>query len=458
MPAWVSNWLNKLRSSLWLIPTCMAVAAIVLSLAVPYLDAFYSPKNIDFLQWLSNMGPDGAMTLLSTIAGSMITIAGVVFSITIVALTLASAQFGPRLLGNFLRDRGNQIVLGTFVATFLYCLLVLRTIHVDPNGYTPYWGTLVGLILAVCSLGVLIYFMHHIAVSIQAPNLIAAVYEELEEDLTRLFPEHLGTEEEGKENESEIHQILERIEKEGLAVEAEIGGYLQAVENEALMEIAHDQNLIIFLNYRPGHFINKGACLAKVVALGPMADLVSQPINKQMIYGAHRTQEQDIEFSVLQLVEVAVRALSPGTNDPFTCINCIDHLSAILCQLCRRNFPSPYRYDKEGNLRIIVPSVTFEGVLDAAFNQIRQHGKEDVAVIICLLEGLGRIGETVKRHEDREALRRHVEMLQRGSRRYILEKNDLEDVEERCRQIMFLICNGENRSSILITKMFNSLS
>ncbi|MEO6202343.1 MAG: DUF2254 family protein, partial [Nitrospirales bacterium] len=254
-----------------------------------------------------------------------------------------------------------------------------------------------------------------------------------------------------------IPQLMDRIEREGLEIKAEINGYLQAVENDALMEIAHEQNLVIFLNYRPGHFITKGACLAKIVALGPMADFVSQPINKQMICGAHRTQEQDIEFSVLQLVEVAVRALSPGINDPFTCINCIDHLSAILCQLCRRNFPSPFRYDSEGVLRIIAPSVTFEGVLNAAFNQIRQHGKENVAVIICLLEGLGRIGETVKRNEDRKALHRHVEMLQRGSREFIQEKNDLETVEDRCRQILSLLSNGENRSVLLMDKLSKNL-
>jgi uncharacterized membrane protein len=457
MPAWVLNWLTKLRSSLWLIPTCMAIAAIFLSLAVPYLDEFFSPKKIDSLRWLSNMGPEGAMTLLSTIAGSMITIAGVVFSITIVALTLASGQFGPRLLGNFLRDRGNQIVLGTFVATFLYCLLVLRTIHVDPNGYTPYWGTLAGLILAVCSLGVLIYFMHHIAVSIQAPNLIAAVYGELEEDLSRLFPEHLGKGEKKNENRTNIPQLMERIEKEGMEIRAQIGGYLQAVENKALMEMAREQNLVIFLHYRPGHFITKGASLAKVLALGPMADFVSQPINKQMICGTHRTQEQDIEFSVLQLVEVAVRALSPGINDPFTCIHCIDHLSAILCQLGQREFPSPYRYDSQGVLRVIAPSVTFEGVMNAAFNQIRQHGKGNVAVIICLLEGLGRIGETVERNEDRKAIHRHVEMLQRGSRESIQERNDLEAVEDRCRQVMSLLSNRQNRSFLLMDKMSNIL-
>ncbi len=400
------------------------------------------------------MGPEGAMTLLSTIAGSMITIAGVVFSITIVALTLASGQFGPRLLGNFMRDRGNQIVLGTFVATFLYCLLVLRTIHLNlENEYTPYWGTIVGLLLAICSLGVLIYFMHHIAVSIQAPNLVAAVYAELEEDLTRLFPEHLGREGPNKGNRDQIQQIMTRMEKEGNDIKAEVSGYLQAIENNSLVEIAREQNGVILLHYRPGHFIIKGASLAKIVADGSIDTSVSPRINKQMICGTHRTQEQDIEFSVLQLVEVAVRALSPGINDPFTCIHCIDHLSAILCQLAQRKFPSPYRYDNEGVLRIIALPVTFEGVLNAAFHQIRQHGKGNVAIIICMLEGLGRIGESVERDEDREAIHRHVEMLQRGSRESIQEKNDLEAVENRCRQVMSVLSDGGNWTSFVMDKM-----
>ena len=401
------------------------------------------------------MGPEGAMTLLSTIAGSMITIAGVVFSITIVALTLASAQFGPRLLGNFLRDRGNQIVLGTFVATFLYCLLVLRTIHVDPNGYTPYWGTLVGLLLAVCSLGVLIFFMHHIAISIQAPNLIAAVYRELEEGMERLFPERLGMEKEKQRSIENIQSVLARMDKEGIEIQAETNGYLQAIENNSLVDIAREENLIVLLHYRPGHFIIRGASLAKIVAGGPLGILVSQRINKQLICGPHRTQEQDIEFSVLQLVEVAVRALSPGINDPFTCIHCIDYLSAILCQLGQRKFPSPYRFDREGCLRIIAPPVTFEGVMNAAFHQIRQHGKGNVAVIICMLDGLARMGETVERDGDREVICRHVEMLQRGSRESIPEMNDLEAVENRCRQVLSLLSQRQKHSSLLTDKMLN---
>jgi uncharacterized membrane protein len=435
----------------------MAIAAVFLSQVVPYLDDIFSPKTIHSLEWLGNMGPEGAMTLLSTIAGSMITIAGVVFSITIVALTLASGQFGPRLLGNFMRDRGNQIVLGTFVATFLYCLLVLRTIHLNPaNENTPYWGTLVGLLLAMCSLGVLIYFMHHIAVSIQAPNLIAAVYGELEEDLTRLFPEHLGKERRNDGNRATIQEIMARIEKEGTDIKAEVGGYLQAIENSSLVEIAREQNGVIFLHYRPGHFIIKGASLAKIVADGPIDTSVFPRLNKQLICGTHRTQEQDIEFSVLQLVEVAVRALSPGINDPFTCIQCLDHLSAILCQLAQRQFPSPYRYDSGGGLRVIAPPVTFGGVLNAAFNQIRQHGKGNVAVIICMLEGLERIGESAERDEDRGAIHLHVEMLQRGSRESIQERNDLEAVEKRCRQVLSVLSDGKNRSSFVMDKMLDN--
>jgi uncharacterized membrane protein len=440
MSAWFFNWVTKLRSSLWLIPSCMAIAAIFLSLGVPYLDEIFFPEAIPSFPWLSDLGPEGAMTLLSTIAGSMITIAGVVFSITIVALTLASAQFGPRLLGNFMRDRGNQVVLGTFVATFLYCLLVLGTIRVNsPGAYTPYWGALVGLVLAICSLGVLIYFIHHIAISIQAPNLIAVVYGELEHAMARLFPEPIGQEKPDEGNRQDVSRVVTRIQQEGIPIPAETGGYLQAVESEKLMKIAREHNLVFLLHYRPGHFLVKGLPLGKILVEEPMEQSLAQDINRQFICGSQRTQEQDIEFVVLQLVEVAVRALSPGINDPFTCIQCIDHLTAILCQLAQRHFPSPYRFDEQGTLRIIAPPVTFTGIINAAFYQIRQHGAGNVAVTIRLLEGLGRIGECVTREEDRQAIRTHVAMLQRGSLKSLQEMNDLGNIENRCRQVYAIL-------------------
>lgn len=449
MPAWVLNWLNTLRSSLWLIPSCMAIAAVFLSLGVPYLDEKFPPEAIPSFPWLSDLGPEGALTLLSTIAGSMITIAGVVFSITIVALTLASAQFGPRLLGNFMRDRGNQVVLGTFVATFLYCLMVLRTIRVNsPGEYTPYWGSLFGLVLAICSLGVLIYFMHHIAVSIQAPNLITVVYGELEHAMARLFPEPIGQEHPDEGNRRDVSRVMTRMEQEGIPVPADTGGYLQAVESDKLMNIMREHNLVLLLHYRPGHFLIKGLPWGRILSEGPIPQSLARCLNQQLICGAQRTQEQDIEFTVLQLVEVAVRALSPGVNDPFTCMQCIDHLSAILCQLAQRVFPSPYRYDEEGTLRIIAHPVTFGGILDAAFHQIRQHGQGDVAVIIRLLEGLKLIGECVEREEDRQAIRVHVDMLQRGGRESVKEMNDLENIEKRCRQVVAILSREEQKRRV----------
>jgi uncharacterized membrane protein len=428
----------------------MAIAAVFLSLGVPYLDEIFPLAAIPSFPWLSDLGPEGAMALLSTIAGSMITIAGVVFSITIVVLTLASAQFGPRLLGNFMRDRGNQVVLGTFVATFLYCLLVLRTIRVNsPGEYTPYWGALVGLVLAICSLGVLIYFMHHIAVSIQAPNLITVVYGELEHAMARLFPEPIGQEHPDEGNRQKISRVLTRMELEGIPIPADTSGYLQAIESDKLVEITREQNLIFLLYFRPGHFLVKGRPLGQILIEGTMNETLATRLKQQFICGSQRTQEQNFEFAVLQLVEVAVRALSPGINDPFTCIQCIDHLTAILCQLARRHFPSPYRFDEEGALRIIAPPVTFTGILNAAFYQIRQHGEGNVAVTIRLLEGLGRIGECVTREDDRQAIRAHVAMLQRGSLKSLQEMNDLENIENRYRRVLAILSRAEQSRGVL---------
>lgn len=438
--AWVDNVFTKLRSSLWLIPTCMAVSAIALSLATPYLDEHVSPRLIDSIRWFSNMGPEGSMTLLSTIAGSMITIAGVVFSVTIVALTLASSQFGPRLLDEFMRDRGNQLVLGTFVATFLYCLLMLPTIHLPQgNGNTPYWGTFIGLLLAVCSLGVFIYFVHHIAVSIQAPHLIAAVYADLEEGLNRLFPERLGKEiKQGAVSEG-LYQVEERLRQEGIDIPAETGGYLQAIETYRLVDLARKHRLVMLLHYRPGHFIIKGTPLVTVLAENTVAPSLAKNLNKQFICGIQRTDEQDLEFSVLQLVEVAVRALSPGVNDPFTCIQCIDHLSAMLCQLARRQFPSPYRYDQDNVLRIIAPPVTFQNIANVALHQIRQHGNTQMAILIRLLEGLERVGESIEREEDRKVIHHHVELIHRGSRKELKEEQDREAIANRCRRVLAVL-------------------
>lgn len=182
-----------LRGTYWAVPSAMAVAAAGLSFGAIQLDEFTTTTVLDRLSWVYTGGPEGARAVLSTIASSMITVAGVTFSITIVALTLASQQFGPRLLRNFLRDPGNQIVLGTFVSTFIYCLLVLRTVRgSDEEEFVPHLAVTLGVGLAMLSLGVLIYFIHHVATSIQAARIIANVAEDLEGAINQLFPDSVG--------------------------------------------------------------------------------------------------------------------------------------------------------------------------------------------------------------------------------------------------------------------------
>jgi uncharacterized membrane protein len=215
----------------------MAVVATALAFTMLNLDRT-GKVNIDYW-WVYTGGADGARSLLGSVAGSMISVAATAFSITIVALQLAASNFGPRLLRNFMQDTGNQIVLGTFIGTFIYCLLVLRTIHGEGDGYEQYVPQLsvtVGTLLAIISIGVLIYFIHHASTIIQASHVIQNVSEDLHSAIERLFPQKIGRGE--PEYRQGVEEIPMSFEKEALPIRANGTGYLQAIDDEELMEIA----------------------------------------------------------------------------------------------------------------------------------------------------------------------------------------------------------------------------
>jgi len=351
------------------------------------------------LGWIYTGGPDGVRALLSAVTGSMITVAGTTFSITIVALQLASSQFGPRLLRNFMQDTGNQVVLGTFIATFLYCLLVLRTIRGDDYYvFVPQISVTVGILLAIISIGVLIYFINHASTLIQASHIIGKVSADLYGAINRLFPKKLGY---GKsEQERQVGEIPANFDAQAHSIKASDSGYFQEVDNKRLLKIAQSKNLLLRLNHHPGKFIVQGCELVLIWPGERVTKKLTQQINDAFILGRERTEQQDVEFLINQLVEIACRAISPGVNDPFTAIRCIDQLSVGLSHLAEREFPSPYRYDDDHNLRVIVQPLTFAGLADAAFNQIRQYGSTDVAVIIRLLEAIAAIAEHTHRQND----------------------------------------------------------
>lgn len=430
----LSQFWDSLRSSYWFLPSLMALAGMLLAFTMLALDKTETVETGE-LNWIYRGGPEGARALLSAVAGSMATVAATAFSITIVALQLAASNFGPRLLRNFMQDSGNQIVLGTFIATFLYCLLVLRTIHgEDYNLFVPQLSVTVGILLAIASLGVLIYFIHHASTIIQASHVIEGVAHELDDAIDRLFPEELGQEK--PEKHPAIALIPDQFDALACPVKAAHTGYLQAIDDQLLLKLACQHNLILRLMARPGEFIIKGNRLMMAYPQEQMSQKVAKELNHAFLLGKDRTEQQDIEFPINQLVEIALRALSPGINDPFTALRCIDRLSAGLSCLAEREFPSAYRYDDDHTLRVIAEPITFDQLVDSAFSQICSYGKSDMAVTLRLLKAIAQIASRVYRPHDQLVLEQQAEMILQSSRESLSHHRKQNLVEELYQQVL----------------------
>ena len=435
----IINLWTKVRSSLWFIPTMMTGSVIGMVFLTLFLDQ-YSDIGLFFQeQRFFAIGPQGARMLLATIAGSVIGIAGVSFSITIVALTLASSQFGPRLLNNFMKDIANQIVLGTFIATFIYCLLILSAIQDhEAHVFVPQLSIKVGLALTLISLGVFIFFIHHISVSIHAENVIAGVSNELEKAINYLVPPKI---EQGKVvmEPSAEPQLPPNFKQEAEAFFSPTSGYLQAIDQQGIMNLAIDYDLLIHLHHRPGEFIANGEILATVWPPHHIEDNLHEKISRTFLIGNRRTEEQDVEFAIHQLVEIALRALSPGIHDPFTAIGCIDRLGGCLGLLADRTLPSAFHFDEKQTLRVVARPLTMDGIFNAAFNQIRQEGASNVAVGLRLLETFGVLASQTDHSIMQEPIRLHAKMVKDEMLGHIKADSDQKEVEKRYREVQNLL-------------------
>ena len=442
MRAQIFKYWERVRSSFWFLPSLMAAAAVGLSFLTVALDQSVTQTWLRKLDWVYNGGAQGASAVLQTIAGSMITIAGVVFSLTLVALSLASSQFGPRLLRNFMRDTTNQLVLGTFIATFLYCLLVLRTIRrEDAGGFVPHLSVTLGVVFALASLWVLIYFIHHVSVSIQADEVVARVGAELDDTMNRLFPEQLGSEGDEPVDAADGYQDAQP----GIVTSGS-DGYLQIVDVDALMNFATETDTVLSLNRRPGHYIVQGMALVHAFPAERVPEDMQQRLQSAFVLGNQRTTGQDVEFAILQLVEIAARALSPGVNDPFTAIACIDRLGSAFCRLAQRRFPGACRHDDAQRLRIVAMPTTFSGLADAGFNPLRSYARTSVEVTLRLLESLALIASVATRPADRAALERHADMIARGAAEALPEAADRHAVAARHQDVRQALASMPGKS------------
>jgi uncharacterized membrane protein len=406
-------------------------------------------KHLSLPFWIVAGGADAGREVLIAIAAAVITVVGVVFSITIVALTLASQQFGPRMMRNFVRDLGNQVTLGIFVATFVYAILTLVAITSDSNGtFVPHLSITVSEALMLVDLAVLIYFINHIAQSIQLPEVIAGIARDLMRAIDAEFPENLLKERpvppaHGK-SLAELHAL---IEERGAPVVANASGYLQFVGYAQLVEIAARLDAVIRLEHRPGHFVVAGRPLATVWPRGSAAQ-VATALAKAHVTGPHRTLMQDPVFAIDQLVEIAIRALSPAVNDIFTALTCIDWLCAGLSRVSIRTLAEGIYLDREGRIRLIETDPSYDRMVNRAFDKVRQSAAGMPAVIIRMLDALATIEDGSISSDQRRVLLRQGEAIVRVAEKSVTEPNDRDDIQARYQRLVTKAASRDSPSTL----------
>jgi uncharacterized membrane protein len=428
---WASAWRREaLRTNLWLVPMIEVIAAIALYVGTHAVDRAAYHHSLTLPSWVIFGQADPARQILTTLAAAVITVVGVVFSITIVTLTLASTQFGPRMLRNFIRDRGTQFTLGTFVATFVYTTLVLVSIG-PGGGFVPHLSIAVSVALVTLSMAILIYFIHHIATSIQLPQVIASIAR----DLSNAIDVESGDSGRFPEAGPSVPELLTRMNESGGIVPAPESGYLQFVRHGTLVGLAAEKGAVIRLLHRPGHFVVSGHPMATVWPPGATAG-VSAALARAHVTGSNRTLAQDLAFAVDQLVEIAIRALSPAVNDTFTALTCIDWLGESLCKVTRRWHPLRVHRDSHGFVRVITAHVSYTRLVERAFEKIRQAGRGMPAVLIRQLEALTKIIGDTTTSEQRELLLEQAAMIYRASEESIAEPRDRADVQREYDELL----------------------
>ncbi|MGD0554470.1 MAG: DUF2254 domain-containing protein [Streptosporangiaceae bacterium] len=413
---------EALRTNLWLVPGVESAAAVALFVVTLSIDRAAFRGDLKLPAWVISGSPDAAREILSSLAGALITVVGVVFSVMMVALTLASSQFGPRMLRTFIRDRGTQVTLGTFVATFFYAMLVLISIG---GTFVPHLSVTVALVLTGIDLGVLIYFIHHTATAIQLPEVIASIAR----DLAQAIDEEIPGSAPGLSNGPSPAVLRARLGREGQVVLAPASGYLRFVRHATLVKIAAESDAVILLHYRPGHFLSQGHPMATVHPPA-VADKVSRKLERMHITGPLRTLSQDIAFGIDQLVEIGIRALSPAVNDTFTALTCIDWLGDSLRKIAVEWDPHVYHRDRDGVIRLITAPVSYERLVQRSFEKVRQAADGMPAVLIRQLDALSKVMAVVPK--DRiQVLLDQAAMIQRVNERTVPEEADRADVTAR---------------------------
>ena len=449
MRAFIQQYYQRVVASYWFIPSIMAVSAAVLAFVLIEIDARVPLDAFGESPFFYATQPDGARAILSAIGGSMIGVAGTVFSVTMATVVFASGSYGPRLLTNFMNDRGNQITLGVFVATFIYSMLVLRSVRdggeddVYAAMFVPNIAIFGAIILAIGSIGVLIFFIHHVPSNIHISNVIAGIGEALCKQIEKAFPVRGDVEDGQATGEAQPAGLLWQVppcfgddidEAAATVPYAEIvsdrSGYLQIIDHETLIEAAQKADIVVRMNCRTGMFVHPGKVIFHAWPSERVTDATRTALVASIACGNQRSPHQDQVFLVDELVEIAGRALSPGVNDPFTAITCMDWLTAAMSRMVGRGKADPLHVDSDGKLRVIDLPRSFAEYLEYSFGHLRQYAATDMIAGEHYLACLEQIAPAATRPRDIAALRRQCDAFM-GLARLGLDGAALAVVETR---------------------------
>lgn len=400
----VQQVLIGIRASFWFVPVLLMVSAMASALGLVEFDRHFRTDLRDWWPSLFMTEPDGARSMLSAIATSMATVAGVVFSITTVTLALASSQYTSRVLRNFMRDRVTQVVLGIFIGVYIYCLLVLRTITGEGTTFVPSVAVLFAIALAVFAAVLFIVFIHHTAASIQAVEIIRAISLETQCAIDRAFPDKASGQDDADPRWQDPGGTW-------TAVPSLEMGYLQAVKLEALRDFAEARGITLRMDRYIGDFIAKGDALASIKGAAVMDPPLVEDVNKFYAIDSYRTIDQDPGLGFRQLVDIAIKALSPGINDTTTAILAIDQLDVLLaCCASRRMGRSLHKVGP--HTRLIENAPAFGDMLSLSFNQIIENAEGNTEVILRVLSSIAYLAPRVKGQAHAAALQRQLRTVE----------------------------------------------
>lgn len=426
MPGRLRNLWDSLVTSLWFIPAVMMAAVVPLWTGAWWIDRHFAAPAGPLPWWVYVARPQDARELTQTLLSSVITMTSLVFSITMVVLTLAASQYGPRLIRSFMSSPMTQSVLGTFTMTILFCLIELAYIGRRAGEAQVAFPSVTGaVVLTAASIVVLVLFIHFLGRSIVSETIIERVGRELDATLDELQPDGAGS-----SDDPEAALTVDFLD-EAERLEAPGSGYVQAIEFSRLVRLAAESDVTIGFLFRPGDYIAEHSHGIGVAPGGRLSEAARAEIASAIILGAHRTPVQDPEFSIRHLVEIGVRALSASVNDPYTALAVLNRLAASLVRLMGKTLPQAVFRDAGGTIRVACPQPTYAGFIDGALNQIRQNGAGMPVIAIHLAEAIGSIAGAARLPSQVQALKRQLDALETAVARLVPDASDRDDIGRR---------------------------